>query len=342
MKGILIIFLTLVIVAVAVLGIGVFGVYYYQNSLEPVVAKADTVEFVVEPGQTLSGVSGRLENAGLIRSSMVLEIYAKLNEKQDIQAGKYALSAAMTTPELLNMLNKGKVINESRTLTIPEGYNIKQIAERLEAENFCSAEEFLTYCETAVPSFISAEGVPENVKWAMEGFLFPDTYQIAEGATVEDIVDKLYKQFYKVLTEEKKAANYKGDMTDYEIMTLASIIEEEALYDEDRPLISGVFHNRIKDGMKLQSCVTVMYSLGEHRQKLYYKDLEIDDPYNTYMYADLPPGPISSPGRLAIRAALQPEETEYFYFFSTDDGKMIYSRTNREHNKNLEEYRKFS
>ncbi len=322
----------IILVIILIIGIAGFLFYntYYVGGLKPVNAdNEDVAVFEVEKGQSVNGVAKRLVAQNLIKNEFAFKQYAKKNGLTDIKAGKYELKQSMSVDEILNIFVSGKALDENPTVTIPEGYNVEQIADLLSEKGLVDREKFLELCKTKTPEI---EGVPssEDVKYKMEGFLFPDTYKIAENATEEDIIELLHKQFLKVYGEEKeKAAN--TSLNAWELTTLASMVEEESKFDEDRPIVAGVFYNRLAKGQKLESCVTVIYALGEHRTKLYYRDLDVESPYNTYRNEGLPVGPISNPGRKSIAATFQPADTEYYYFKSDSAGKMYYSKTLAEH-----------
>ena len=184
--------------------------------------------------------------------------------------------------------------------------------------------------ETEIYDYDFISQIPDREK-KLEGYLFPDTYEIYKETSAEAIVDKLLSRFNNIFTKEYKNRAKELNMTIDQVVTLASIIEREAKLDSERKTISAVFHNRLKKKMLLQSCATVQYILKEQKEELTYKDLEIESPYNTYKHIGLPPGPIASPGLKAIEAALYPENTDYLYFFTKDDSSHVFSRTYNEH-----------
>jgi len=205
-------------------------------------------------------------------------------------------------------------------ITIPEGYTCYQIAELLEEKEVAEKESFIK--------------LVKNNEKSCEGYLFPDTYELPKGFGAKNTLKILLSNFDKLVDGKlKEKAEEIGFSLD-EIITLSSIIEKEAKYAEEKTLISAVFHNRLKEDMKLQSCATIQYILGKPKEKLSESDLKIDSSYNTYLYKGLPPGPICNPGLDSIKAALNPAEKDYFYFVLGENGKHIFSKTYEEHLKN--------
>lgn len=216
------------------------------------------------------------------------------------------------------MLTEGEKQQEDIKVTFPEGFDIEKMAKRLEENKIISADEFIKGVkEYELPLYIKNV---EGRKYPLEGYLFPDTYFFREGATAKEIIDIMIQNFEQVFEEIKKET--KKDIVDNDIdkiIILASVIEKEAEQDTERARVASVFYNRLDIDMKLQSCATVLYALGEHREELYNKDLEVKSPYNTYLMEGLPLGPICSPSKASIEAAVNPEETEYLFFISNDD-----------------------
>jgi len=200
------------------------------------------------------------------------------------------------------------------------------------AVNLVSREEFLEAAAKGEFDYDFLTGVPHGEK-RLEGFLFPDTYQFEADATAEEIINVMLKRFGEVYNEEYRRRAQELGLSTLEVVTMASIVEKEAKLDEERAVIAGVFYNRLKKNWKLESCATVQYLLGEPKAELSYKDLEIDSPYNTYKYYGLPPGPIASPGKASLEAALYPEEVDYLFFRANPDGSHTFSRTLAEHNQ---------
>jgi UPF0755 protein len=262
-----------------------------------------------------------LEKNEIIRkNNYTFRILIKLSKLEDkLKFGEYNLSPSMNMLQILDKLVKGEVIVYK--ITIPEGYTCTQIAELLDKKEIAEKETFLKLLEDREKS--------------LEGYLFPDTYEVPKQYGAENMVKVMLSNFNQIAIENKltdKAEEIGFSME--EIIILASIIEKESKFIEERRRVSSVFHNRLKKDMKLQSCATIQYILEEPKEKLDESDLKIDSTYNTYLYKGLPPGPISNPGLDSIMAALEPAEEDYLYFVLGENGRHIFSKTYQEHLKN--------
>lgn len=262
-----------------------------------------------------------LEKNEIIRkNNYTFRILIKIMKLEDqLKYGEYNLSPSMNMLQILDKLVKGEVIVYK--ITIPEGYNGTQIAELLDKKEIAEKETFLKLLEDREKS--------------LEGYLFPDTYEVPKQYGAENMVKVMLSNFNQIAIENKftDKAEEIGFSLD-EIIILASIIEKEAKISEEKNKVSSVFHNRLKKSMKLQSCATIQYILEEPKERLDENDLKIDSPYNTYLYKGLPPGPISNPGLDSIIAALEPAEEDYLYFVLGENGRHIFSKTYQEHLKN--------
>ena len=269
----------------------------------------------------------------MIKNEYVFRLVSKIENKEGkYKAGKYVLSNGMSQHEIMDKLVKGGISKDTITFTIPEGFELKQIADRLENNGVVNKERFLELCSKA-SNFSSEFSVLKEVPsdHSLEGYLYPDTYEIYADAKEEDIIRKMLNKFDSVYTNDIKDKAKKLNMDINQVITLASIIEREGMVDNERAIISGVFHNRIKKDQKLESCATVQYILGERKENLTEKDTRIESKYNTYLYKGLPPGPIASPGIKSIQAAVAPEETDYLFFVANGDGTHTFTRTYQEH-----------
>jgi len=248
---------------------------------------------------------------------IILIKLSKLEAK--LKFGEYNLSPSLNMLQILNKLARGEIVVYK--ITIPEGYNSIQIAELLDKKEIVEKESFLKLVKYGERSW--------------EGYLFPDTYEVPKKYGPENMFKLMLSNFEQVAVDNKliNKAEQTGFTMD-EIITLASIIEKEAKFAEEKKQISSVFHNRLKSGMKLQSCATIQYILGKPKEKLEESDLEIESPYNTYLYKGLPPGPICNPGIDSIIAALEPANEDYLFFVLGDNGRHIFSKTYEEHLKN--------
>lgn len=253
-----------------------------------------------------------------------------------IKYGTYTITRGMTIDDMIALMSVGDD-RETLKFTIPEGYSIEMMAEKLDAEGICSKDDFLeavkaTDYEYDFLDFTQVEGT----KYYLQGFLFPATYEIFVGETAHDIVNRMLKAFDARYTEEIQAKAEELGMSTYEIVTIASIVEREAKLQEERPTISGVVYNRLKIDMKLQMCPTVLYPLTDgmyNVSQVLYADLEIESPYNTYKYEGLPVGPICSPGAASLEAAVNPESHSYLFYHTDNEetGSHIFSETYQEH-----------
>lgn len=314
----------------------VFSFLFYNSNLNAVssTGNASDKEITIQKGSSVRTIAILLENEHLIKNNLVFRIYCKINKKEKIIAGKYILNPSMSILQITDKLISGKVHIDTLRFTIPEGFEMRQIADKLSAEGIMTKEQFEKAVSAAAVEasykyeFIKELPVRDN---RLEGYLFPDTYDIYKNAAAEDVVGKMLGRFDTVYTETFRQRAKELDMTMDEVITLASIIEREAKHDDERKVISAVFHNRLKKKMMLQSCATIQYLLKERKEILTYKDLEIKSPYNTYKNIGLPPGPIASPGIKSIEAALYPENVDYLYFVAKNDGSHVFTRTYKEH-----------
>lgn len=308
--------------------------YFYYNSGLDAISKADNAasrEIVIPRGSSVKTVAKILEQENLIKDSLVFELYCKLNKNADkLKAGKYSISNSLRVPEIVDVIVSGKALIDTLKFTIPEGYKLDQLVAKLNSLGVVSPEEIEAALDPQKYEYGYISQIPEREK-KLEGYLFPDTYEIYKNTTAEAIINKLLERFDNIFTEEYRNRAKELGMTIDEVVTLASIIEREAKLDTERDKISAVFHNRLKKNMMLQSCATVQYLFKEQKEVLTYKDLEIESPYNTYIYTGLPPGPIASPGLKSIKAALYPADEDFLYFVAKEDGSHIFSKTYSEH-----------
>lgn len=322
-------------------GIMLVFLFYANKQLEPISTEGIEVKVKIPMGSHLKEITTILEDEGVIQNKDLAYYYLRFKGQTQLQAGTYMLSPSMEVKEIAARLKEGKVFKESIQFTIPEGYNIEQIAERLEAEGLVNYDEFLNIVQTGDFSNINIVKEIPNIndrRYRLEGFLFPKTYTIEEGASVKDIISMMLKQTDKEISEEWLKEIKKQNKSLYEIMILASIVEEEAATKSEQAKIAGVYYNRLKIGMKLQADATIQYALPETKQRVLYSDLEIDSPYNTYQREGLTPSPIASPGIDAIKAAIYPEEHEFKFYVTKKDGSRehYFSKTFDEHKSSID------
>ena len=266
--------------------------------------------FLIEKGQSLFQIAEDLENEGLIKNKFFFDLYTLIIKAQGkLQAGEYSLSPAMDIAEIAKKIISGDVAKI--IVTIPEGFTVKQIEEKLGVE---------------LPG--------EN----LEGFLFPDTYQFPLGVSGEEVVKKMRDNFEKKLTPDLREKIKTQGKTTFEIVTMASLLEKEVKGKEDKELVSGILWKRLENKIPLQVDATITYITGKKTTKISKEDTQIDSPYNTYKYRGLPVGPICNPGLESIIAAVYPESSEYWYYLSTPTGETIFSKTLEEHNLTKAKY----
>lgn len=313
---------------------------YVAGSLRPLKPGADeTVTVEVQPGATMAEVADMLHEQQLIRNPVFFRFYARLRSVDSrLQPGEYAFSPGMSPGEILRKLTTGQVV--VHRITIPEGMKVEQVADLLDAQGVVDREDFL---EAASNRELVAEFLPPDVdlEQPLEGYLFPATYEYRRGVTAEELVNVMVNRFRQVWTPELKERAAELDMTPHEVVTLASIIEEEAQVASERPRISGVYHNRLRIGMKLDADPTVGYAVDKlPGEELSWEDLLVESPYNTYLYPGLPPGPIACPGEASILAALYPEEHDYWYFVAKGDGsgEHYFAESLEEQEENIQRY----
>ena len=311
----------------------VCGAIFYYSATHPLSEDFDSVSVEITPGMTLNKISTLLEDRKLIGNSLSFQLLAYLQKKQgQIQAGEYELSPSMTPKDILGIVTSGKTILHA--VTIPEGYRITEIAALLGERGLVDEEEFILQTQDA--EFIQSAGIPAV---SLEGYLFPETYHFSKHTSERKILQSMLDTYHEKIKEyELSKRALSANLSFHEVVTLASLIEKETGVDEERKLISSVFHNRLKKNMLLQTDPTVIYAINHFDGNIRKKDLDIDSPYNTYKYRGLPPGPIASPGLKSIIAALEPSESGYLYFVSRKDGSHQFSSNLVDHNRAVQKY----
>ncbi len=306
---------------------------WYLEATAPVSQTPSPRALFIPPGTPIKEVARILKKEGLIRSEWAFYLEGlRLGVLKDLKAGEYELSPHMTPAEILKRMAEGRVI--THIVTIPEGYNVWEVAALLEKAGLLKREEFLA--KAFDENFVHSLGIPGP---SVEGFLFPDTYYFVKGLSAEEIIRKMVSRFWEVWAKYEKRAEELG-VSVYEVVTLASIVEKEAVLSREKPLIAAVYWNRLRRGMPLQADPTVRYALRRFRGRLYYKHLRVKNPYNTYRYPGLPPTPIANPGEESLRAVLYPAKVPYLYFVSRGDGSHYFSTTYREHLRAVRKYRR--
>jgi len=294
------------------------------------------VEFTVPSGATFREVVDTLQARGIVTKPRLFRVYARLKRlDREVRSGEYAFLRPTPFSRILRDLTEGRVLTE--VLTIPEGFTLKQMAPRIATITGLEEDSVLAELTAA-----SAEQKWEVPGPGLEGYLFPDTYRIASGAPIREVLAAMVARYHEVWTPERVSLMEAQGMTEGELVTLASIVQAEARLREEMPTIASVYHNRLDRGQILQADPTVLYALGGPRARLLYAAMDsvADHPYNTYTHAGLPPGPIGAPGLAALDAALSPAETDYYYFVAHPDGTHVFSRTLAQHNRAVAETRR--
>ena len=306
----------------------VIGITFYFTMNYWPQTNTDSMKKVrINHGTTLSNISDKLNKEGLVTNKWVFEFLTKVKGlEKSVQAGTFRVSNVHTNIEVINNIVFGSP--DRKKITILEGWNINQVARYLSEElNFNYSEVLKSLSDNEL---IKELHIDSNT---LEGYLFPETYYFFEGVDKISVIERLVKEHKKFWNDANLSKADSLGFTPYEIITLASIIEGEAIYDSERPIISAVYHNRLRIGMKLQADPTVQYIIDDGPRRLLNKDLRIKSPYNTYMYQGLPPGPINSPGKQSLIAALSPQNNNYLYFVAKGDGYHTFSRNEKEHER---------
>ncbi|MFA5135429.1 MAG: endolytic transglycosylase MltG [Patescibacteria group bacterium] len=334
-------FLTIVLTAA---GIGVIaGLMYWTQTSLPVSSSNEEALFVVAEGEGVKEIAQNLHDAGLIRSTYWFEAYVFFDGSETkFAVGSFFLKPSMDAGDIVEVLTTGQGAPE-RQITIIEGWTNAEIADYLQNQGIADTSDFISAVSTNDVSTIIPgaaydflEEIPTGK--SLEGYLFPDTYRIFENANTADIIERMLDNFSVRFTDKMVADAAAGNMSVYNIVTLASIIEKEVRTDQDRKIAAGIFYERLDAGVALQSDATVNYVTGNQALQPTIAETEIDNPYNTYRYAGLPPGPICNPSLSAILAAIYPQKSDYFYFLTKPDGETVFSTTYEQHLENKQRY----
>ncbi|MCD7844251.1 MAG: endolytic transglycosylase MltG, partial [Clostridiales bacterium] len=299
----------------------------WANDLLALDKTENTVSFTVSEGDTIADVADNLKDEGLIEYKFLFQLFASVTNKADkITTGTYELNTEMDYSALLNNISSTSVYRETVTVTIPEGYTVAEAFQLLEDSGVCSVEDLTASAESDTFDYSFLEDADRTGTALLEGYLFPDTYEFYKDADAESVIKRLLSNFADQMSEVLSEENLAYDLDD--VIIIASIIEKETTgSSDDRSCITSVIYNRLENpdydgiGGYLQMDSTVQYLLEERKEDLTQADLEIDSPYNTYLYAGLPEGPICNPGMDSIEAALNPSDTDYYYFMLGDDGE---------------------
>ena len=331
--------IVLIVMLVLVVGAGVFAGSIFWEYTASGTEGGKEVTFEIEQGQGLRAIAKNLKEQGLIKSEIAFILKARnMGATTSLRYGTFVLNEGAGLETLINQLTSGGAQKASKSFTIPEGYSIEKMAVKLEEEGICSSADFLVAVEKEYTfDFLDSIPADADVKYRLQGFLYPDTYSVYEEATAEDIVQTMLEQFDSKFTDEMKSKADKLGKSIFEVVIEASIVEREAQKAEERSIIAGVIVNRLKINMPLQMCPTALYPVTDgmyDKSTVTYADTEVDSPYNTYQNPGLPVGPICSPGIACLEAVLEPAEHEYLFYHvdeSKSDGSHIFTETYQEH-----------
>ncbi|PIV10174.1 MAG: endolytic transglycosylase MltG [Candidatus Portnoybacteria bacterium CG03_land_8_20_14_0_80_41_10] len=312
---------TLFLVVVILLIFGLISFFYIRYQIiTPLEADSQKQSFVIERGESLKEIATNLKEVKLIRDKFLFEYYVLYKGwGARLQAGQYELSPSFNIPQIAQKIAEGKTTSNEVTITIPEGFNLKQIDARLAKAGLIEEGELLKQPQ-------------------LEGYLFPDTYYFSPTESLDGIVAKMKANFERKIGQGLKEEIANQGKSIEEIVIMASLLEKEVSKEEDRRLVSGIFWQRLEDNYPLESCATIAYILGVDKWRYTAAETKSDSPYNTYQNIGLPPGPICHPGLSAIKAAVYPQASQNYFFLSKPDGETVFSQTLEEHNQNKSKY----
>ncbi|RKD23945.1 hypothetical protein BEP19_05850 [Ammoniphilus oxalaticus] len=309
----------------------------YQFSLQPT-KPGNAVIIDIPQGSSSSQIASLLEEHHIIKNKQSFIVYLRQTGKgRQLQAGKYQFQPGESVDRVIDQLASGQVYVDSIDVTIPEGWTVKQIAGLLAEKGLVDEKKFLNEVNKGSFSYPFVKDIPKSLPYRLEGYLFPKTYQFQKELSEHEIIDRMLAQFDKEYNPAWSEQLNKHNFTIHEMVTLASIVEREVAVAKERPIVAGVYFNRIQQDIMLQADATVQYGLGEQKDRLTYKDLELDHPYNTYKHKGLPPGPIAAPGISALEAVVNPTSHEFLFYVTKKDGsgEHFFSKTYQEHLRNI-------
>ncbi|HVB97870.1 MAG TPA: endolytic transglycosylase MltG [Candidatus Dormibacteraeota bacterium] len=321
-------------IVVTVAGAAGWLVYQWQSPYKGYTGKAAVVN--VERGTTTHQIAEQLRREAVVRSGLAFELWSRLHRGEGLEAGEYRFDRAMTPPQVFEMIAQGRVWNV--TLTVPEGWTMFDIADAVQRDGLASRAAFLRAARHVSLVRDIAPDVP-----TLEGFLFPATYQFPHRTTAQAIVAEMVRRFHQAWANLTLHDAPPPNLTLEQVVTLASLVEEETPRLEEKPIIAGVFLNRLRLGYPLECDPSVVYALklaGRYGGQLHASEMGVRSPYNTYLHYGLPPGPIGNPGMASLRAVLEPARTDYLYFVANGKGGHMFSRTLAEHRRDVARYRR--
>jgi UPF0755 protein len=327
----------LLLILVLVLVVAAATFYLWRGVALPYQGFQGEQFVTVDAGDSVGAIARALATAGVVRDARSFQVAARIKgAEKRLQVGEYRFDRAATAFEVVDRIARGDVF--VRPITFPEGRTAMEMAAIFEERGFGAAADFLRAWRDPAP----VRALDSSAR-DLEGYLFPSTYRLPRTATAAALVQLMVQSFEKAFDADLRAAASARGLSIHEAVTLASLVEEEAQRPEERPMISAVYHNRLKIGMGLQCDATVIYALqraGRWNGNITRADLAMDSPYNTYQYRGLPPGPIANPGRASLEAAVRPAGVPYLYYVSRNDGSHAFATTLDEHNRNVEEFQR--
>ena len=336
----------LAVVAVIVIAAAA-GILMYNSGIGPADSGNDEpVTVDIPAGSGGAQIIEILDENGLIKNKTMAKLHLRLGGYDSLQANTYIFTRDMDLKEILTAVNTGDFNYLAKNqLTIVEGSTVPQVAEAIAKKFEVSSDELISlwddreYLETLIDEywFLTDEILADGIMYPLEGYLYPETYTITDQDVTGEEITKIILDYTDSMISEYREDIEESGMTVHQFLSLASVVESESLFEEDRPKIAGVFMNRLDEGMPLQSDITVLYALQEKRVNVTYDDLEVDSPYNTYMHTGLPIGPVCCVSAPVMNDTLNYEKSDYLYFFAKEDGTVIYSKTLEEHNKAVSE-----
>ncbi|EOH96898.1 hypothetical protein UAY_02630 [Enterococcus moraviensis ATCC BAA-383] len=347
--------IVLIVASVLILVIAIFGFTFYKYvdaGLQPLDKKnTKLVQVHIPEDSSNKRIANILEDSKVIKSGMVFNYYAKFKNLTDFQAGYYQMSPDMTLDEIGSLLREGGTAEPTQLadgkVTIPEGFDIDKIGDAIEKNTDFKKDQFVALMNNQAffdtmkekyPELLGSAAEAQAVRYRLEGYLFPATYDYYKDAKLEDFVDQMIAKSNSVIEPFIPMVHAKG-MTIQQVLTLASLVEKEGVKEEDRKKIAQVFFNRIAANMPLQSDISILYALGEHKELVTYKDLEVDSPYNLYKNTGYGPGPFDSPSEQSINAVLNPTPNNYLYFVADiSTGNVYFAETYEQHQEFVEKY----
>lgn len=342
------------IIAILLVLLVVFGVSaynFYTSSIEPLDPKStEEIQVEIPSGSSSADIARILEENNVIKSASVFNLYTRFNNESNFRAGYYIFTPSMDVDEVIDSLQAGGTdlpVDALERVTIPEGSTMTQIAAIVEAKTAYTSDEFMSLIEDEAfqkqlvekyPQLLTDVSQMEDVRFMLEGYLFPATYEVHEDMSLEETVENMVSKMDAVM-QQYYAQIEESSQSVHEILTIASLVEKEGSDYEDRRKIADVFYNRIELGMPLQTDISVLYSLDTHKERVSHDDLEVVSPYNLYQNTGIGPGPFNSPSEESISATIDPAETDYLYFLADIDTQIVYfAETYQQHLEYKREY----